>query len=152
MSMSMKFEVVPLAEVPKEHVDVVYREDSPVVLVVDDDPIIADTVSKILSKSGFATLTAYDGISALELAKQFRPQLLISDVEMPRMTGVETAIAVTEMNPECKVLLFCWQAATVDLLEKAREDGYDFSILDKPIHPTQLLRRVSECLETVAVD
>ncbi len=66
---------------------------------------------------------------------------------MPEMTGVELAIAVTETVPGCKVLLFSGQAATVDLLEKARRRGHDFTILTKPVHPTDMLRRISECLE-----
>lgn len=151
MSTDAKFEVVPLAEVPKEDVDV-SREEPPVVLVVDDERIIADSLSKILSKSGFSSVAAYDGVSALEVAKRIRPKLLISDVVMPLMTGVQLAIAVTQMNPECKVLLFSGQSATVDVLGKAREDGYDFTALEKPIHPTDMLRRVSECLGTARVD
>jgi DNA-binding NtrC family response regulator len=117
-----------------------------VVLVVDDERIIADTLSIILSKSGFSTMTAYDGISALELAKSVPPQLLISDVVMPGMTGVELAIEMTQMFPACKVLLFSGQAATVDLLEEARKGGHDFTTLTKPVHPTDMLRHISECL------
>jgi DNA-binding NtrC family response regulator len=63
------------------------------------------------------------------------------------MTGVELAIAVTETVPGCKVLLFSGQATTVDLLEKARHRGHDFAILTKPVHPTDMLRRISECPE-----
>jgi DNA-binding NtrC family response regulator len=88
-----------------------------VVLIVDDERVIADTLSIILSRSGFSTMTAYDGESALELARAVYPDLLVSDVVMPEMTGVELAIAVTETVPGCKVLLFSGQATTVDLLE-----------------------------------
>jgi hypothetical protein len=58
------------------------------------------------------------------------------------MSGVELAISVVEMIPECKVLLFSGQAATVDLLHKAREAGHNFTTLAKPVHPTDMLRRV----------
>ena len=146
MSLKLNFEVVPLAEVAKEDVDVLHAEDQPVVLIVDDERIIADTLSIILSQNGFSTMTAYDGISALKLARVVRPQLLISDVVMPGMTGVELAIALTQKVPECKILLFSGQAATVDLLVDARNAGYDFNTLAKPVHPTDMLRRVSECL------
>jgi len=118
------------------------------VLIVDDEKVIADTLSIILSNSGFSTMTAYDGITALELARAVTPDLLITDVVMPGMTGVELAIIVKQTIPGCKVLLFSGQAATVDLLEKARHDGHDFTTLTKPIHPTDMLRRISECLET----
>jgi CheY-like chemotaxis protein len=148
MSPKFKFEVVPLTKVPQEDVIALRAKSQPVVLVVDDERVIADTLSAILSRSGFATMTAYDGPSALTLAKDRTPDLLISDVMMPGMTGVELAITVKRTIPACKILLFSGQAATVDLLEKARHDGYDFTTLTKPVHPTDMLKRISECLGT----
>ena len=115
------------------------EKNQPVVLIVDDERVIADTLSIILSRSGFSTMTAYDGESALEHDRTVHPDVLISDVVMPEMTGVELAIAVTETVPGCKVLLFSGQATTVDLLEKARHRGHDFTILTKPVHPTDML-------------
>ena len=63
------------------------------------------------------------------------PDLLISDVVMPNMTGVELAIHFRKAQPECKVLLFSGQAATADLLEKTRAEGYDFDLLDSIFVP-----------------
>jgi DNA-binding NtrC family response regulator len=146
MSPKIKFEVVSLADVSREDATVLLEEQRPTILIVDDERVIADTLSIILSRSGFSTMTAYDGTDALELARAFTPELLISDVMMPGMTGVELAIAVTQTIPGCKVLLFSGQAATVDLLEKARDAGYDFTAMTKPVHPTDMLKRVSECL------
>ena len=148
MTMKLKFQVVPMTEVARED-EVVLRDRSrPVVLIVDDEKVIADTLSMILSKSGFTTMTAYDGISALELAVAIAPDLIISDVMMPGMTGVELAIAVTQTLPSCRILLFSGQAATLDLLKEARRAGHDFTTLTKPVHPTDMLRRISECLAT----
>ncbi len=65
---------------------------------------------------------------------------------MPKMSGIDLAIAITQTIPSCKVLLFSGQAATIDLLERARNQGYDFTTLTKPVHPTDMLRRISECL------
>lgn len=143
MSPNLKFEVVPLSEVPKE--DAIGIPAKPVVLIVDDEKVIADTLSIILSKSGFTTMTAYDGASALNLARKTSPDLLISDVVMPGMTGIDLAIALKHSIPACKILLFSGQAATVDLLEHARRLGHDFTTLTKPVHPTDMLRRISEC-------
>jgi DNA-binding response OmpR family regulator len=140
----MKFDVVPLAEVPKT--DVLSLKDRPVVLIVDDEKVIADTLSIILSKSGFDTFVAYDGPSALALALEIAPQLLISDVVMPGMSGIDLAISLSGTLPQCRVLLFSGQASTVDLLEKARRSGHNFTTLTKPVHPTDLLNRISECL------
>ena len=145
MSPKLGFDVVSLLKVPKEDVIEVHGSQ-PVVLVVDDEKVIADTLSIILKKSGFSTLTAYDGSTALRLANEFKPDLLISDVMMPGMTGIELAIAMKQTQPECKILLFSGQAATVDLLENARNAGYNFTTLAKPVHPTDMLKRISECL------
>lgn len=65
---------------------------------------------------------------------------------MPGMTGVDLAITMKKSIPSCKVLLFSGQAATIDLLEKARHEGHDFTTLTKPVHPTDMLRRIHECL------
>jgi CheY-like chemotaxis protein len=148
MSPKLKFEVIPLTDVPTDDTVVVPEKRRPLVLVVDDERVIADTLSMILSKSGFTTMTAYDGVTALELARSVVPELLISDVMMPGMTGVELAITVTQTIPGCKVLLFSGQAATVDLLEEARHQGHNFITLTKPIHPTDMLRRIADCLAT----
>jgi CheY-like chemotaxis protein len=147
MSPKVKFEVVSMNEVSKQDVELPKRTQ-PLVLVVDDERVIADTLSTILTKSGFAAAAAYDGSSALELARKIQPDLLISDVMMPGMTGIELAITVTQTIPGCKILLFSGQAATVDLLEKARHAGHNFITLTKPVHPTDMLKRISECLGT----
>ena len=93
--------------------------------------------------------TAYDGSSALKLARAHLPGLLISDVVMPGMTGIELALSLELMVPECRILLFSGQAATVDLLDEARRLGHDFTILNKPVHPNDLLRHVSEYVRPV---
>ncbi len=144
MTPKIRFDVIPLAEVPKT--DVTSLMNRPVILIVDDEKVIADTLSIILSKSGFETRAAYDGPSALALALEIAPQLLISDVVMPGMSGIDLAISLSRTLPQCKVLLFSGQAATVDLLEEARRSGHDFTTLTKPIHPTDMLKRISECL------
>jgi FixJ family two-component response regulator len=65
---------------------------------------------------------------------------------MPGITGVELAIMLTQSIPDLKVLLFSGQASTVDLLEKARHSGHHFTALTKPVHPTDMLKRISESL------
>jgi CheY-like chemotaxis protein len=136
-----KFQAVPVSDVPKGDLRLP-AERGPVALVVDDEKIVADTLAAILRKSGFWALAAYDGLSGLNLAKEVWPQLVISDVVMPKMTGVELAIALKEILPGCRVLLFSGQGSTADLLRKAKEAGHDLSTLDKPIHPSDLLRMV----------
>lgn len=116
----------------------------PVVLVVDDESVIADTLTEILNRSGFAAMPAYDGEGALETALLMPPELLISDVVLPGMSGVELAITVKRVFPDCRIILFSGQAATSDLLASANSRGHHFSLLKKPIHPTELLARVKD--------
>jgi DNA-binding NtrC family response regulator len=146
-AMRFEFEVVALEEVPQKDAATVGKDLRPFVLIVDDERIIADTLSIILAKSGYQVMTAYDGSTALGLANRNQPDLLLTDVAMPGMTGIELAIEVTETLPGCKVLLFSGHASTVDALEEVRRQGYDFNLLTKPVHPSDMLRRISECLE-----
>jgi len=114
----------------------------PKVLVVDDERVIADTLSMILNQSGFESRAVYSGEGALEMAQAFEPDMLISDVIMADLNGIDAAIRIRGLLPSIKILLFSGQAATADLLEKARAQGYEFEILAKPVHPQDLLTRL----------
>jgi DNA-binding response OmpR family regulator len=114
----------------------------PRVLVADDERVIADTLAMILNQSGFNARAVYSGEKALELASTFEPDMLISDVIMADLNGIDAAIRMRELRPGIKILLFSGQAATADLLEKARARGYEFEILAKPVHPQDLLSRL----------
>ncbi len=116
----------------------------PKVLVADDERIIADTLAMILNQSGFDARAVYSGEKALELASAFAPDMLISDVIMNDLNGIDAAIRIRELLPQIKVLLFSGQAATADLLEKARAQGHEFDILAKPVHPQDLLSRLRD--------
>lgn len=114
----------------------------PKVLVVDDEKVIADTLAMILNQSGFAARSVYSGQAAIETAASFAPDMLISDVIMADLNGIDAAIRIRALLPKIKILLFSGQAATADLLEKARTQGYEFEILAKPVHPQDLLTRL----------
>jgi DNA-binding NtrC family response regulator len=93
-------------------------------------------------QGGFHAKSFTNPLDALEAARLEAPDLLISDVVMPQMSGIELAIQVQENRPDCKVLLFSGQAATADMLETARAKGYDFDLLLKPVHPSDLLAKI----------
>ena len=112
------------------------------VLVADDEQVIANTLAIILNQAGFDARAVYSGEKALEELNSFKPDMLISDVLMTGMTGIEVAIETRKKLPTCKVLLFSGQAATADLLERARTQGHEFDILAKPVHPTDLLAKL----------
>ncbi|HMG85704.1 MAG TPA: response regulator [Terracidiphilus sp.] len=114
----------------------------PKVLVVDDERVIADTLAMILNQSGFQARAVYSGETALETASSYEPDMLIADVIMADLNGIDAAIQIRALLPRIKILLFSGQAATADLLEKARSQGYEFEILAKPVHPQDLLTRL----------
>lgn len=116
------------------------------ILVVDDEQRIADTLALILNARGYATHIAYDGVSGLETYRAMLPDLVISDVVMPRMNGVEMAIAIRREFRNSRILLLSGQAVSADMLDEARSRGYDFELLAKPIHPDELLQKVHEVI------
>jgi DNA-binding response OmpR family regulator len=115
-------------------------------MIVDDERTIADTLSVIFYKNGYATLTEYSGNSALETARSIPPDLVISDVMMPGITGVELAIRLKDVAPSCRVMLFSGQAGTLDLLAEARAVGLELSAMNKPVFPSEILARAAEFL------
>lgn len=142
--MTIKFETIPVAELEARKLQPDQSPTVPVVLVVDDERAVADSLVKILNRSGYAAQAAYDGESALEMALLVPPELLLTDVAMPGMGGVELAIAVQKAVPDCKVLLLSGKAASSDLSADARNAGQDeFFVLTKPIHPDDLLAETS---------
>lgn len=117
------------------------------IFVVDDEFIIASTLATILQRNGFDAAYYTDPLKALEDARAQAPNLLITDVMMPGLSGIDLAIALKEDCPGCKVLLFSGQAATANLLQASRDKGYDFELLSKPIHPTEFLKKIKGVAE-----
>lgn len=114
----------------------------PKVLVADDERVIADTLAIILNQSGFEATAVYSGEKAVEVAEALHPDMLISDVIMNDLNGIDAAIKIRKMLPSCKILLFSGQAATADLLDRAQGQGHEFEILAKPVHPQDLLAKL----------
>jgi len=109
------------------------------ILIVDDENLVADTCAEILESAGYDARKAYDGLSALETLAEFQPDYLLADVLMPRMNGVELAIAVSKMSPATKIMLFSGQAGISEILLEGKQQGYEFELIAKPIHPVKLI-------------
>jgi CheY-like chemotaxis protein len=112
------------------------------VFVVDDEPVIASTLAAILKLNGYGAKFFTSPLKALAAARLKAPDLLISDVMMPGISGIDFAIRVKAECPKCKILLFSGHAHTQDLLEDARRQGHDFAMLQKPIHPSEVLASI----------
>src|ERR1035437_587472 len=97
------------------------NNSKPKVLVADAGRVTPDTLAMILNQSGFQARAVYSGEKALELASVFQPDMLISDVIMADLNGIDAAIRIRALLPAIKILLFSGQAATADLLERSEE-------------------------------
>lgn len=112
------------------------------VLVIDDEMNIADSLVEILVSHGYDASAFYDGQTAIDAARSECPALVLADVMMPELNGIETVLAIRKHCPSTHVLLFSGQAGTADIVARARASGHDFEVLPKPIHPEELLKRL----------
>jgi len=122
------------------------QESKAKVLIADDERVIADTLAAILNHGGFEARAVYSCPVALEIARSFRPDMLIADVIMAEMNGIEAAIRMKAMLPGLRVFLLSGQTATPEMLARQKADGYGFEILTKPVHPRDLISRLRECM------
>lgn len=111
----------------------------PRVLVVDDEVIIAETLAHILRLSGFDVTVAYSGEAAIEIARNIPVEILVSDVVMAGVNGVEAALQIRSLRPGCRIILI--SGALGDTL-CGEVENHRFDYLPKPFHPTKLLGRV----------
>ena len=116
------------------------------ILVVDEEYNIASTLSMVLRSLGFEATFFTESLEALQAARRDAPDLLLSEVSMSVLSGIELAIRVRELCPDCKVLLFSGRPDIVDLLEASRANGHMFEVLPKPIQPTTLLSKIQVTL------
>jgi CheY-like chemotaxis protein len=139
---------VPVSEVFAKGLHPDLAPTARLVFVVDDEQLIADTLVSILREAGYAALAVYDAESALELAELTPPQLVLTDVLMPRMNGVELATRLYDSIPDCRILLLSSIPPDNEQLARARRAGYDLPLLTKPVPPSELLRELHVLCES----
>lgn len=118
------------------------QDEQKSVLIVDDETAIADTLAVILRNAGYHAVALYDPLKALQCCQAACPDLVISDVMMPAMNGIEMAVQIQRLCPDAQVLLFSGMAVSYDLLAEARTRGHSFELLSKPVHPGDLLAKI----------
>lgn len=109
----------------------------PRVIVADDEPVITQTIEQILNSQGFEAKGVLSGEDAVTLARNFAPDILVSDICMGIIDGIQTAVRVQRLHSDCKVVLFSATVLDDHQLRKIRLMGFDF--LRKPLHPLGLL-------------
>jgi CheY-like chemotaxis protein len=120
------------------------EEQKPLVLIADDEPLIRSTLVQILKQQGYDAVAAEDGNEAVDCAKNLLPDIFLADVSMPHLNGIEAAKSVRSISPATRIICFSGHASASDLLSTAREQGYDFEFISKPIRPDALLKTLAE--------
>jgi thymidylate synthase len=101
------------------------------ILIVDDVEPILYVFERFLRREGYETLTAMDGEEGLRLWEKTMPDLVISDIRMPKMDGYALAEAIRKRNPKQKILLMSGYTEDIERLERVKEHGHGF--LAKPV-------------------
>lgn len=114
------------------------------ILVVDDERGIADSVRAILTMNGYESVSMYSASEALDLMTDFKPHLVISDVVMPNMNGIELLKQLRSKFPQTAVILISGNAATEQLLIEAADVVKNVKVLAKPFSPRELLRIIGD--------
>jgi CheY-like chemotaxis protein len=119
------------------------------ILIVDDDAMVRRTIGRILRNHGHELIFAEDGQHGLEMFLSEQPAVIITDMIMPRMGGMEMISAIRSQRPDAKIIA---------MSGGARSDNLDFSIIaakqgidetiDKPFEPAALLDSIARCLGT----
>jgi DNA-binding NtrC family response regulator len=139
--MTTHFATVPISALGEKALMADTGRPAPYVLVVDDDAMIADTLAQILRDAGYAVATAYDAETALELAELAPPHIVISDICMPDMDGIELAVRLFASVPDCQIVLTSGNAHCAEWIE-AHPSAHRFRFLAKPFPPERLLEEL----------
>ncbi len=124
-------------------------EKTATVLVVDDEPTIVEIVGRYMERAGFETFTAADGYRALDLATEHRPDLVVLDVMLPGIDGIEVMERLQERpGPSIAVILLTARGEESDRLVGLRHGADDYVV--KPFSPAELVARVEAVLRRVA--
>jgi len=117
-------------------------EEPATVLCVDDDPDILASVCRILRRQGYHVVSSSNPPAAIELLGQLPVAVLVSDFEMPEMTGVELCIAARRVRPETVRILLTGRG-TFDTAVSGINQGEIFRFLSKPVDPAPLVTAVA---------
>ena len=122
------------------------------VLIVDDERIIADSLCLIFEKCGFAVQVAYSAREGLESAREFKPELLVTDLAMPGMSGLIMASLIAHELPACRVLVLTGDLRALDEVRTTGPSLFgNHTIMTKPTHPDALLREANQLLHAAGL-
>ena len=116
-----------------------------VILIVEDDPTVGESIRLLLKKRGYAILLASNGKEALQLFRHEMVDLVITDLVMPKMDGIELLEAVKGLKPETEVIVISAQGTIEKAVQAMKLGVFDF--IEKPINPKVISLVVERALE-----
>jgi two-component system, chemotaxis family, chemotaxis protein CheY len=121
------------------------------ILVIDDDPVIRHTLTKVLCRNGYDVVTAEDGNHGLRIFRTENPGIVVTDIIMPEQEGIETIIKLRREKPDVKIIAMSGggRISKDDLLHTALRLGADH-IITKPFSQQELLTRLHQLAGSVA--
>jgi DNA-binding NtrC family response regulator len=117
------------------------------VLIVDDDPMFLPSISNDVKKQGYSVTAVDSGIKALSILKLLSPDLIITDMVMEPVNGIEVLKKAKEIYPKIQVIILTGHGDMRSAVEALRADADDY--VSKPYSPEELLFRIKRCLEKV---
>ena len=119
------------------------KKTSTKILIVDDDPDIIEILTYNLSNEGYNVKSAVNGIEALKKAKKFIPDIILLDVMMPEMDGIEACANLREIESLSKSMIIFLSARGEDFTQIAAFDAGADDYINKPVKPKILLKKIS---------
>ncbi|HEX4320915.1 MAG TPA: response regulator [Acidobacteriaceae bacterium] len=116
------------------------------IFVVDDEESIVDSLTGIFNSYGFDAIPFTDPLKAFEAAQVQCPDLLLADIIMPQLNGVDLAMQFSDLYPHCKILLLSGNANSQGLLAIAKAEGHNFYLASKPAHPRELIETIESMI------
>ena len=131
---------------------IINKKPMPKILLVDDEPDIIELIQYHLEKEGYLVKTASNGIECLSIAKSFVPDLILLDVMMPEMDGIEACIELRKDNTLNSTLIAFLTARAEDYSHVAGLDSGADDYITKPIKPRVLLSKIKALLRRSTVN
>ncbi len=119
--------------------------DAPTVLVVDDEPSNLASIEKIFQRDGLRVLTADGAKAALEIVRTHRVQVVLTDLMMPGVSGLELLRALKQLSPDTEVVMMTAYGTVETAVQAMREGAYDF--VEKPLKRMTIIKSVRKAAE-----
>ncbi|MGH7142983.1 MAG: sigma-54-dependent transcriptional regulator, partial [Planctomycetota bacterium] len=117
------------------------------ILIVDDESNVRNSIAKVLGSLGHEVLTAPSAVEALEQLAAWAPDLVLMDVQMPGLSGLEAIQKMKTIFPKMPIILMTGQGTTETAIEATKNGAYDYHL--KPLDPQDLIQSINHALDSI---